>query len=99
MSERTYDDMLREMLAFETSAAARLRNGSRAERKTLYGEIYDEYARTFQEVLPEEHDEAIRNVGYELAFAKRFVSPIRQSLKSGEGIVPLHMHWRRIASP
>jgi SAM-dependent methyltransferase len=42
---------------------------------TLYGEVYDEYARAFPEALHVESDSSDANVYYELAFARRFMPP------------------------
>lgn len=58
---------------FETEIASRLRSASRDQRKQLYGELYDAYARAFPESVPGRADHPDPNVGYEVAFARRFV--------------------------
>jgi ubiquinone/menaquinone biosynthesis C-methylase UbiE len=85
MTQRTYEEMLRDMRAFEADAAARFRNSSRAERARLYGEIYDAYAREFEEALREDRDNNVRNAGFEQAFANRFMSPASTVAEIGAG--------------
>lgn len=59
---------------FETEIASRLRNASRDQRKHLYSELYEAYARAFPESVPGCPDHPDPNVSYEVAFARRFVA-------------------------
>jgi ubiquinone/menaquinone biosynthesis C-methylase UbiE len=85
MSERTYDRLVREMSAFEVDAAARLRASTRAERASLYEEVYDQHARQFPEVPTETTEGAFRYLRSELAFARRFVSSTSTVAEIGAG--------------
>jgi SAM-dependent methyltransferase len=73
MSDQTYS-RLHDQCVFETRIATILRAASRTERTKLYSELYDAYAEAFPESVPGATDKADRNIDFELAFAKRFVS-------------------------
>jgi SAM-dependent methyltransferase len=99
MSDQTYSREHDQCL-FETRIASRLRNASRTERMKLYSELYDAYARAFPESVPGATDDADRNVRFELAFAKRFVSADAVVAEVGPGrcafSISLARHCRRV---
>lgn len=66
-------DRLHEQCVFETTIAAQLRSADRAERATLYRQVYEAYAEAFPAALPTGANH--RTIMYELAFARRFVGP------------------------
>jgi ubiquinone/menaquinone biosynthesis C-methylase UbiE len=74
-----------EVCAFETRIAARLRDASRTERMKLYNEVYDEFFLAFPDLLRTEDPDPTRRFGYELAFAKRFVTPDSVVAEIGPG--------------
>jgi SAM-dependent methyltransferase len=84
MPEQT-DKHTHEQCVFETEIAARLRHAGRTERMRLYSEIYDAYFEAFPEVLSPAHGNPDNSVGYELAFAKRFVSSDAIVVEVGPG--------------
>ncbi len=84
MPEQMYDHT-HEQCAFETQVAARLRNASRSERMGLYSEVYDAYLKAFPDVLNPANDDPESTVRYELAFARKFVSPDAVVAEIGPG--------------
>ncbi len=102
MAERTYNEALRALRVFEAKAATRLLSSSRAQRAQLYGEIYDEFFRSFPELHREVSEASARNAVFEAAFAKSFMSPssIVAEIGSGHGelAVALSPHCRYIYS-
>lgn len=74
MAERTLPHQYAECI-FETELAERLRSASRAERMSLYGQVYDQYTKAYPAAMPETVEDFMGpDIRYELAFAKRFVS-------------------------
>jgi ubiquinone/menaquinone biosynthesis C-methylase UbiE len=84
MSDQT-DSRLHDLCTYEVEIAAKLRNASRAERTTLYGQLYDTYLAAFPECMPASTDHPDQNVGYELAFAKQFMTPNTVVAEVGPG--------------
>jgi hypothetical protein len=51
---------------FETQIVTKLREASRTERMSLYGQLYNAYAEAFLESVPGGTDYADQSVGFEL---------------------------------
>ena len=85
---------------FETEIAAKLRNAGRTDRLALYGPLYDQYAEAFPASVPGGGNEPDPNVGYEVAFARRFVSPDAVVAEVGPGrcafAIALSAHCRQV---
>jgi SAM-dependent methyltransferase len=75
---------LHEQCEYETQIAAKLRSAGRAERMNLYGELYNGYYAAFPVSRPPVHI-ILQRVRYELAFARRFISPDTIVAEVGSG--------------
>jgi SAM-dependent methyltransferase len=74
-----------DVCAFETRIAARLRDAAnRTERVKLYNEVYDELFLAFPDLLHSANPDP-RRFGYDLVFAKRFVTPDSVVVEIGSG--------------
>ena len=99
MSEQAYSRE-HDQCVFETQIATKLREASRTERMKLYGQLYDAYAEAFPESLPGETHDADQTVGFELAFARKYVSADAVVAEIGPGRCAfagaLARHCRRV---
>jgi SAM-dependent methyltransferase len=86
--ERRSEAQLREHYAIERELAERLRTASRAERRTLYTELYDELLRRVPHhpLLKDNYREAQgREVDRQFGFLRRFLRPDANYMEVGAG--------------
>lgn len=97
-ANRGTESHLFEQCAFEIEVATRLRQAGPLERMKLYGEIYDEYARRYPEVLPKGDEQPKITASYEAAFARKFVTPSSVVVELGPGRCDLAFDLARTAA-
>jgi SAM-dependent methyltransferase len=78
-------DRVHDQCVFETRIARQLQTAGRAERKQLYGQVYDEYLAQFPEHLPKDSRDAERIARYETSFLRRFLTPSTTMIEIGPG--------------
>jgi SAM-dependent methyltransferase len=89
-------ESLRNQYAIEKELALKLRQATKAERRKLYTDVYDELFRRVPDhgqlttkVTPEE---ARRRVGYQMNLLRRFIHPRLRFLEIGPGDCSLSFH-------